>query len=147
MRERRVQFVVPLTVAIVIAGCNSALSPTAGSDLGSPLPLSRSPDLTAVVTKDTVEAGYSPGWAGGWRSQYDLWLAVAPSPAANAGAVLGAATPVFVSSGGVLSSATAASIRIGDVIQLWHDAGSVYGAAQAPPGAPAYASTQVVILR
>jgi hypothetical protein len=144
MRERVVRLAVPLAVVIAMSGCNNALSPAASSDLSSTPPLSRSPDLTAVVTKDTVDAGYTPE---GYSSEYDLWLAVAPSPAANAGVVLVASTPVFVSTGGVLSPATAASIKIGDVIQLWHDAGSVYGAAQAPQGAPTYASTQIVILR
>lgn len=146
MGERFVRLVVPLAVVIAIAGCNNALSPAASSDLSSPLPLSSSADLTAVVTKDTIDAGYTPGGFG-YRSEYDLWLAVAPSSAANAGAVLVASTPVFISSGGVLSPATAASIKVGDVVQLWHDAGSVYGAAQAPQGAPTYLSTQVVIVR
>jgi len=61
--------------------------------------------------------------------------------------VIGAARPVLVSIGGELARATPADILPGDSIQVWHDIAVAHGSTQAPPGAPAYSATQVVIVQ
>ena len=144
MRDRGLLAMLPLAVAIGIAGCSSPVDPGTSVSPGSPLIVSGSPNLTATVTMFTVDSGLTPE---GYRSQYDAWVAIAPSPTANAGVVVAGSTPVFLSTHGILSRVTAASIMVGDAIQVWHGATVVYGAVQAPPGAPAYDGTQIVILR
>ena len=120
------------------AACQSATD----SDPG--LVLTGAPDMVAVVAQTTHESGFTPA---GYVSQYDIWVAVPPSAAADAGVVIGKSTPVFLSTDGILTRVTAASIIVGDSIQVWHDASVGYGAVQAPPGSPCYTGTQVVILR
>jgi hypothetical protein len=144
VRDSFLRVLIPLAAVVGIAGCSAADPDPSLVQSGSTPVLTRAPDLTATVTMDTLQAGYTPE---GYLSQYDVWVAIAPSTAADAGVVFGASTPVFTSTGGVLTRATAASIAVGDVIQIWHDATVAYGAVQAPPGAPAYSGTQVVVLR
>lgn len=111
------------------------------------LPLSTSPDITGFVTQVTHEEGNSPA---GFISQYDVWIAF-PSRTSNggsAGVVVAKSTPVFVQSAdGEPVSVTPGHISAGDTVEIWHNITVVYGSAQAPPGAPAYEATQVVISR
>ena len=136
MRDR-LRTMLSLLLTAGAAACQSATAPDTS------LLLSGAPDLVAVVSKTTYESGPTPG---GYVSQYDIWVAVRPSTAADAGVVVGTSTPVFLSRHGVLARTTGASISIGDSIQVWHDASVAYGAVESPPGAPCYTGTQIVIL-
>jgi hypothetical protein len=127
-----------LLLSLVTGGCQD------GTDPSTVLVLSGPADLTAVVFQTTHESGPTPG---GYVSQYAVWIGSSGAMSADAGLVVGAATPVFLSSNGKLTRASAAAITVGDVIQVWRDASVAYGAVEAPPGKPCYTSTQVVILR
>ena len=137
MRDR-FRTMLSLLLTAGAAACQSATAPDTS------LPLPGAPDLVAFVSRTAHESGPTPA---GYVSQYAVWVAVPPSTAADAGVVVGASTPVFLSRHGVLARTTGASISIGDSIQVWHDASVAYGAVQAPPGAPCYTGTQVLILR
>jgi hypothetical protein len=81
-------------------------------------------------------------------SQYELWLTISPAISANAGLIVGRNVPVFVRSpAGTVMPASACSIAQGDLVEVWHDLSVTYGAVEAPPSAPAYFGTQVVIRR
>jgi hypothetical protein len=109
------------------------------------LVLSTPPDFSGLVTQVTLEEGNSPG---GFVSQFDVWVSISPSSVANAGVVVGKSTPVFIRvQSGSLTSVMPDAIRAEDSVEIWHDKTVAYGAAQAPPGAPTYLATQVVILR
>ncbi len=100
--------------------------------------------FTGLVSQVTLQEGYAPG---GYISQYDVWLAIPPSSLANAAVVVGRSAPVTIYISGRTIVASASAIRVGDQIEIWHDAPVVYGSVQAPPGAPAYFPTRVVVLR
>lgn len=103
------------------------------------------PDFSATVSKAEFEGGNGPA---GPYEQYDIWVVIPPATTANAGVVLGKSVPVFVMRGGGIAAADAGQIRVGDQIQVWRDPIRVgYGAVQAPPNAPVYTGTQVVIVR
>jgi hypothetical protein len=62
--------------------------------------------------------------------------------------------PVFARSGsGRLTAAKASDIRVGSIIEVWHDRSLSHGAVenvgvvQGPPGAPTYSGVQIVIER
>jgi hypothetical protein len=129
-------FVLLLTLGTV--GCQD------GTGVSTELVLSGPADLTAVVFQSTHESGPTPG---GYVSQYAIWIGSSGARSADAGLVVGAATPAFVSSNGNLTRTSAAAIAVGDVIQVWRDASVAYGAVEAPPGKSCYTGTQVVILR
>jgi hypothetical protein len=50
-------------------------------------------------------------------------------------------------SDGVIHAASVDLIRVGDVVEVWHDRGYSLGAVQSPPGTPAYSAKQLVIDR
>jgi hypothetical protein len=127
-----------LVLTLGTAGCQDGTGP------GSALVLPGPANLTAVVFQSTHESGFTPA---GYVSQYAIWIGSSGATSADAGLVVGAATPAFVSSNGKLTRTTAAAIAGGDVIQVWRDASVAYGAVEAPPGKPCYTSAQVVIMR
>lgn len=129
---------VVLLLTLATTGCQDGTGPS------TTLVLSRPPDLTAVVFQSTHESGPTPG---GYVSQYAVWIGSSGALNADAGLVVGSATPLFMSSHGKLTRTNAAAIAVGDVLQVWRDASVAYGAVEAPPGKPCYTSTQVVILR
>jgi len=148
MREhlRRNSLLLALTVSA--AGCRDSTAPALCRDstaAATTLPIAGPPDFVARVTSNTHHEFFAP--SGYWVSQYEVWVAIPPSLSANAGVVVAAARPVFVSSCGVLERVTPAAIAPGDAIQVWHDATVGYGSTQAPSDAPAYRGTQIVILR
>ena len=101
----------------------------------SPRMVTTAPDFTATVSQVTFEAGESPA---GHIEQFDLWVATTPSVVANAGVVVAKSTPVFLQSArNQIVAATPRAIRAGDLLKIWHTISVSYGAAQAPPGAPA----------
>ena len=139
MRRQRYRDSLIFALALGTAGCHDGTAPL------TTLAIPTAPDFVAVVTRSTLHEFFAP--AGFWVSQYEVWVAIAPSQAANAGVVVGASQPVFVSTGGVLAQVTPAEITPGDTIQVWREASVGYGSVQAPPGAPSYFATQIVIIR
>lgn len=138
-----------LIVLMALAG--TGCSDSTGSDGGGNCALttvafSLTPaDLSARVSTVTFDNEIGP-W--GPLNQYNLWLTIAPSIAPNAGLVVGKAVPVFVQVGSTpVMASSACAIAVGDSLHVWHDATVVYGAVEAPPGAPAYYGTQVLIVR
>jgi hypothetical protein len=107
--------------------------------------LTTAPNFSGLVSKSALESGNGPA---GYYSQYDVWVIVPPASDANAGVVVPMSAPVFVRRDAGLETASAGEIRVGDRIQVWHDAVPVaYGAVQGPPGAPTYIGTQIVLVR
>ena len=137
----RFRTVCAMATAVSICACSSdPTSPGPGPDLPS-----SQPDLAGIAAQVNHESGYTPG---GYASQYDVWLRVPPDSVPGTGVVIGKSAEVFIEgTGGALTAATAADIQVGDQIEIWKGAGSVYGSDQAPPGAPAYSAVEVVILR
>jgi hypothetical protein len=137
-RKGRVRLeVLSLGIAGAI-GCTSATEPV--------LAISAPADFSAKVTQVQLANFNAP--SGHAVSQYEMWVTIAPGTAPNAGVIFAASAPVFIrTSGDHLKAVSGASIRVGDQIEVWHDAGAGYGSAQAPPGAPAYGGVQVVIVR
>lgn len=130
---------IPLLLALaVVVGCQD----TAGPD--ATLAISGPPDFTAAVFQTTHEEFISPV---GPISQYAVWIGPSARTRPDAGVLLGPKTPVFIRRHGALSQTTGASLKVGDLIQVWRDASVAYGATQAPPGAPCYHATQIVIER
>jgi hypothetical protein len=127
-----------LVLGLAVAACQDNAGPDAS------LPLSGPADLTATVFRSTHEEFISPV---GPISQYAVWIGLSSDTRPDAGVLVGARTPVFLRIGSTLSRASAASIRAGDRVHVWRDASVSYGAVQAPPGAPCYHATQVVIER
>ena len=148
MREHRCRYSLLLALSVSAAGCPDTTAPALCGD-GTAAATTQSikglPDFVALVTSNTHHEFFAP--SGYWVSQYEVWVAIPPSLGANAGVVVAAARPVFVSSCGVLERVTPAAIAPRDAIQVWHDATVGYGSTQAPSGAPAYSGTQIVILR
>lgn len=138
MRNQSLRRMLPLLVTALLTGCQDGTGPD------TTLVLSGPPDLTAAVFQSTYESGPSPN---GYISQYAVWIGSPGATSADAGLVVGAAIPVFVRSGGVLTRTTGAAIATGDIIQVWRDASVAYGAVQAPPGQPCYRGKQVVIVQ
>lgn len=139
MRTGRIAGSLALVVALSAVACDSPTGP------GVALVLSAAPDFVAVVTKNSYQSGLSP--AGRSYSQYDLWVALPPSDTADAGVVIGDSTPVFFENRFGLARGSAASIRAGDLVSVWHDSHVVYGSVQAPPGSPGYIGTQILVRR
>ena len=127
------------TLLLAAAECRDSTDPAVT------LRLQSSPDFSAIVTKSTLVEGVTPE---GWMSAYEVWVAIPPSATADAGVLVPTEGPVYRITGGTrLATDTASDISAGDSIEVWHDGLAVYGAAQAPPGAPAYFATQIVIVR
>jgi hypothetical protein len=61
--------------------------------------------------------------------------------------VIPATLAVFARHNGQIFSSTANNIKVGDLLEVWHNRDVGYGAVQGPPGAPTYESTQIVIDR
>lgn len=123
-------------VALAACSSSSALGPPATLVLSTP------PDFSAHVSKVEYEGANGPA---GPYSQYNAWVIIPPATGANAGVVIPTKMPVFARHNGQIYSSSASSIKVGDLIEVWHDITVAYGAAQGPPGAPTYTSTQVVI--
>ena len=127
-----------LVIGTAAAACREATAPTAA------LALSGAADFSGRVAHVTYEAANGPA---GPYAQYDVWVAVGGSGAATAGVVVPTEGPVYLRGGGVVTPARPGDLRAGDVVEVWHDQTTAYGAAQGPPGAPTYTATQVVIDR
>ena len=136
-RIQALRGVLLLAIATVL-GCQE----NAGPD--TTLAVSGPPALTAAVFQSTHEEFVSPV---GPISQYAVWIGPPAGTRPDAGVLVGAKTPVFLRINGGLARATGAAIKTGDLIQLWRDSSVAYGAVQAPPGAPCYQATQIVIER
>jgi hypothetical protein len=136
MRKRVV--LLGLSTLLAAVSCSGSTPTETGT-----LQLTTPPDFVATVSRITHQQGVSPA---GSLSQYDFWLVIAPSSAANAGLVVGKSVPVFrrAADGAILVS-RASAIRLGDVVEVWHEPGADYGAVQAPPSSPAYFGAQLVI--
>lgn len=137
MRRTITSRIALLGTLLAAAGCLDATSATVA------LPIQTAPDFTARVVIATHEQMVSPA---GPVSQYDLFVAIPPSDTANAGVVIPESMPVFEAVSGQYVRTTAAVIRVGQTIQVWHDFHVAYGAVQAPPGAPVYVPTQIVVI-
>jgi len=124
------------TVAFMTVGCTETISPVI-------LPVQTPPDLSAHVLSIHYEQYVSPV---GLISQYELWVAIAPSDTANAGVLVNAAQPVYVRRNGALAVKTAADIVAGDSILVWTVFPVPIGPAP-PPGAPSYDAQQLVVVR
>jgi hypothetical protein len=132
-----------LAALLVVAGC--AHRDPSGPREEAELVLTRTPELTASVSKAEYEAANGPN---GPYAQYNLWLVVPPGRLPNAGVVVSVNDPVFIRQDGRIYAATGADLRGGDRVEIWCDLAHVgYGAVQAPPGAPVYFGDQVVIVR
>ena len=127
-----------LLALAALPGCRDNAGPDTTLEVSGP------PALTATVFQSTHEEFISPV---GPISQYALWIGLPAGTRPDAGVLVGARTPVFLRINGELSRATGAAIEAGDRIQLWRDGSVSYGAVQAPPGAPCYHATQIVIER
>ena len=137
---------VPLLTLVLAAslGCDSPMD-SAICETTALAPVLTAPDFVARVSRIQYEDGNSPA---GPLSQYDLWLTISPATSPNAGLIVGRSAAVFArSSGGTLMPASACSIAANDVVEVWHDPSVAYGSVEAPPSAPAYFGTQVVIRR
>jgi hypothetical protein len=124
-------------VFAAVLGCQDNAGPAT-------LVVSGPPALTAAVFQSTHEEFISPV---GPISQYAVWIGQPGGTRPDAGVLVGAKTPVFLRKSGGLSRVSGAVIEPGDLIQLWRDGSVAYGAVQAPPGAPCYDATQIVIER
>ena len=109
-------------------------------------PIASAPDFVATVAQVARETVVSPA---GQHSQIDVWVVIPPGTSANAVVILADATPVFLQRGsdGAVVSARADALVIGDHVKVWHDANTSFGAAEAPPGSPAYSAIQLIIMR
>ena len=135
-----------LLVAATFLACDNPVAPIGPCETSPTLFSSIPPAFVAVVVRIDYEDGPTP--AGFVLSQYVLWLTIAPATRPNAGVVLGRGVPIFVRSGaGTAAGATACAIKVGDRVEVLHDQSIGYGAVEAPPGAPVYSGTQLVILR
>lgn len=138
MTARRPWMLLPVLLTALMLGCQDGAEPDVSLTLTGP------PDLTAVVFQTTYENGSSPE---GPLSQYAVWIGAPGGASADAGVVVGRDTPVFIRAGDRLMHATGGTIAVGDTIEVWRDESVAYGAVEAPPGAPCYRGTQIVILR
>ena len=134
-------------LAVTSSSCADATDTTSAScSQTTANPATVAPKFAAVVSKVIFQSGPTP--AGYSISQYDLWVIGPPSTTANAGVLVGEATPVFIrTSNGALTPAGGCAIAMGDALDVWHDGTLVVGSAQAPPGDTAFFATQVVIHR
>lgn len=126
-----------LTLIVFCACSSDSLGPKADLVLTTP------PDFSARVYSVEFEGGNGPG---GSYSQQNVWVIIPPATAANAGVVVPTRSPVFVRTRDGIFSSEARQIRAGDKVEVWHDRTVAFGAVEGP-GAPTYASTQVVIDR
>jgi hypothetical protein len=132
--------------AAAAPACGNPAAPLGPCEISSTPFSPAPPGIVAVVSRIDYESGPVP--AGFMLSQYVLWLTVPLGTTPNAGVTLGAGTPIFLRTGARAAVATTAcAIRLGDRVELLHDQSVGYGAVQAPPGAPVYSGTQLVILR
>jgi hypothetical protein len=138
MRDQCLRSMLPLLLTALLTGCQDGAGPD------TTLVLSGPPNVTAAVFQSTHESGPSPN---GYISQYAVWIGNPGATSADAGIVVGAATPVFVRFRGELTRTTGATIKAGDIIQVWREASPAYGAVQAPPGRPCYYGKQIVIVQ
>lgn len=122
---------------LVLAACyNSATDP-------SEMQLTTPPDLIGVVQQITHDTSFAP--AGFQLDQYEIFIAIPPATAANAGVILGPHTTAFRSHQGLTRAVDRAAIAVGDTLRIWVDGAPAFGSVQAPPGAPAYIAAQVVL--
>jgi hypothetical protein len=138
---RHVAILIGLLVASSV-GCKRATDPTASASLV----LTRVFDYQGHVTQVIKECGNTPG-PGGYGCQYAVWFATPPGTAADAGVVVGDSTPVFVGAQGSSSRSSASAVAAGDMIEIWTDGTTAYGAVDSPPDTPCYMATQIVIVR
>lgn len=124
-------------------GCERATGPADPATPAS-LVLTRASDFQGRVTHVTRQCG---SWPFGYGCQDNVWFARPPDTAADAGVVVGDSTPVFVGAQGSFYASTGSAITAGDMIQIWTDGSTTWGATQCPPGAPCYMATQIVIAR
>ena len=124
---------------IGLVACSSS------STLGPPatLVLSTAPDFMATVAKVELESGNGPA---GPYSQYNVWLVISPSTAANAGLVVAEATPVFVRTDAGIFLSNPSGLKVGDRVEVWHDIQVAYGGVQGPPGAPTYTNLKQIVI-
>lgn len=127
-----------LFVGLAVPACHEPAAPRVVLAIDGP------PAFTAVAISNTYKEFVQPRNI--WTRQYELWLAIPPSASANAGVVLTPDAPVFTRSGDTLRAASPRDIVAGDSLLVWHDGRVSYGTVQAPPDAPAYFGTQVVIV-
>ena len=130
-----------LLAASVIAAAACSDGPTGPE---ATLTLTAPSNFVGTVTKVEHEAAYGPA---GFYDQYDVWLIVPPGSSPNAGVVVPVRIPIFSRQGQTVYTATGGDIHVGDQLEVWRDQTVGYGAVQAPPGAPVYVATQVVIVR
>lgn len=110
------------------------------------LPMDTEPSFNAVVTQITHDTAFAP--AGFQLDQYELFVARGPATTANAGLILGPHATAFRSINGSLRSVPRATIVVGDTLSVWADTmRATYNSVQAPDGAPAYITDQIVIHR
>lgn len=127
----------PSAWLVGLVACSSTLGPPAT------LVLTTSPDLTATVAKVEFESANGPAGA---YSQHNVWVVIPPSTAANAGLVVGRATPVFVRTRRGIFLSNPSRLEVGDKVEVWHDIQVAYGAVQGPPGAPTYRNLKQIVI-
>lgn len=128
-----------LFVAMGAIACHEPVAPRVELVIDTP------PAFIAKTISTTYKEFIQP--RGILTRQYEIWLAIPPSVDANAGVVVARDTPTFIRAAGTLLTASPADIAPGDSLLVWHDSFVAYGSVQAPPGAPAYSGTQIVIAR
>jgi hypothetical protein len=144
-------FIVACVLAAMGVACHNATGADPKTCLGSTATFSpTTPDFVAPVSNITIERGWTP--AGFYMVQYDLFLARPPATAPDVGVMLSDTgpnpTPVFErAADGTLSPSTVCSIKVGDVLDVWHTRFWALGSAEAPPGDTAFEAVQVVIHR
>ena len=140
MRHTAMYGVLSILCTLSAAGCSRSVDPVTTP------PLATAPDFEATVATVARENVVSPA---GPHTQVNMWVVIPPATSSNAGVTVPDATPVFLQSGsaGVLTSSTADAIVAGDHVRVWHNENTSFGAAEAPPNAPAYSAIQLVIVR
>jgi len=139
MRPRAALLSLLAALAILATACSDG--PTGAE---TTLTITAPSNFVGTVTKVEHEAAYGPA---GPYDQYDVWLIVPPGSSPNAGVVVPVRIPIFSRQGETVYTASGSDIHVGDQLEVWRDQTVGYGAVQAPPGAPVYVATQVVIVR
>ena len=129
-------------------GCKRATDPA--DPAPAPLVLTRVSDYQGHVTRVITWCGgfTTPvGWPPNDGCEYNVWYATPPNTAADAGVIVGDSVPVFIGAPGSYYASTPSAIGVGDMIQIWTDGATVWGAVNCPPGTPCYGANQIVIVR
>lgn len=126
-------------VLMVYACTRTTASPT-------PAPSLAAPRFVARVVSACRETAVGP--AVGPYSQVNLIVAIPPAKVANAGIIVSVRAAVYTQRGATQPfMASADAFMTGDELEVWHDGMPAIESSQAPPGAPTFHATKIVIHR